>query len=102
MKKEKPKTYIKNSGWENIQYNLIKEEDENKKLSDLLNEICHVFYHHPGNWEKDKFFYSTEITQFIKKHPSLIKKLLATEDRIIKMITYKAIEIIGQETRRIE
>jgi hypothetical protein len=98
MKKIKPKTYTKNDGWENIDYNLIEESDENKKLSHVLNEACHVFYHHAtGRWEEDKLFFVNEIIPFIKKHPSLIKKLLATKDRVIKMITYKAVEIIEQD-----
>ncbi|MRR51760.1 MAG: hypothetical protein EG825_12760 [Rhodocyclaceae bacterium] len=95
MSKNKPRKYNKNDGWESISYTLCDSPDENDKLSSLLNEACHVFHHHAeGIWDKDKIAYASSLIPFINQHPSLIKRLLATNDRVVKMITYKAIEMM--------
>ena len=85
----------KNKGWTGVEYNFGVEPELNKKLGETLNEACHVFYYHgDGNWittYKDQ--YARLIAEEFRARPSLIKKLLGTEDRVVKMVAYRAIEL---------
>ena len=85
----------KNDGWRDVEYDFGVEPELNAKLGKILNEACHVFYYHgDGNWNtvyKDR--YAQLIAAEFEASPSLIRKLLGTEDRVIKMIAYRAIEL---------
>jgi len=85
----------KNDGWTDVTYSLLSDPERNARLSDILNEACHVFHlHAEGVWRSDdKDSYSRLIAKEIRETPSLIRKLLGTEDRVIKMLTYRAIEL---------
>ena len=87
--------HSKNDGWTEINYDFGLKDDEAVKLSALLNEACHVFYGHAeGVWvSSDKDAYATSVLNFITKHPELESRLLRSKDRIIKMLTYRALEL---------
>ena len=92
----------KNNGWTNLNYDFGLDPELTQKLNKILNEACHIFHHHPeGVWESDyKDAYASMIATELKRTPPLIRKLLGTEDRVIKMLTYRAIELnkIEKET----
>jgi hypothetical protein len=85
----------KNDGWTDIEYKLVNDPEQNKRLSEILNEACHVFHHHKeGVWKShNKDSYARLIASEIKNSKSLIRKLLGTGDRVIKMLTYRAVEL---------
>jgi hypothetical protein len=85
----------KNDGWKDVDYRLVDDAERNARLSAILNEACHVFRRHAeGVWKSDdKDAYARRIAAEIKATPSLVRKLLGTEDRVIKMLTYRAIEL---------
>lgn len=87
---------MRNDGWTDIAYVLVDEPDLNARLSTILNEVCHVFHHHAGGtWqEHDKDRYATLLAKEIDLRPSLTRKLLALDDRVIQMVTYRAIELL--------
>ncbi len=87
--------YHKNNGYADIEYNFGDDNELNSRLSDIINEACHVFYcHTEGKWKsEDKDAYSNLLANEIINNPFLVKKLLGTEDRVIKMLTYRAIEL---------
>jgi hypothetical protein len=87
--------HTKNDGWTDVEYKLVDDPERNTRLSEILNEACHVFYHHKeGVWKSDdKDTYARLLASEIKKSKSLIRKLLGTGDRIIKMLTYRAVEL---------
>ncbi len=84
-----------NDGSMRIDYKLLDEPERNARLSFVLNEMCHVFRDHAdGNWAssyKDKYarLLAAEIAEF----PFLLGRLLGTGDRVIKMVTHRAIEL---------
>jgi hypothetical protein len=85
----------KNNGLDNIEYNFGLKGDEAKELSFLLNEACHVYhYHSEGLWvSDDKDSYSKELLKFINKHQELESRLIRSNERVIKMITFRALEL---------
>ena len=85
----------KNDGWTDIVYEVGSDSVDNKRISALLNEACHVFYHHAeGVWrEHDKDSYARKLVEEITKRQGLVGRLLDTEDRVIKMLTYRALEL---------
>ena len=88
-------SHPKNDGWTDVDYHLLEDPERNARLSAILNEACHVFLRHAeGVWKShDKDAYAKLIAGEIKTTPSLIRKLLGTNDRVIKMLTYRAIEL---------
>ena len=89
-----------NTGWTGVDYDFGLPPPERAALSVILNEACHVFYFHSGigNWNtrpdgKEK--YAALIADHIKAHPALRHRLLQSGDRVIKMLTYRAMEILG-------
>ena len=85
---------MKNDGMTTLEYSFGEDDDLNKRMSNLLNEFCHVFRHHPdGNWKK---IYKPKYTELMAKEietkPSLIRKLIDLNDPVVKNITYAAIE----------
>jgi hypothetical protein len=90
----------KNDGWHNYKYSLYQNDQLNEKITFILNEACHVFYYHAdGNWKEDKDYYANLLVALIKQHPSLPRKLLSLNDRVVKMITYRAIELINEQKK---
>ena len=88
-------THPTNDGWTDVEYRLLDDPERNARLSAILNEACHVFRRHAtGDWKPhDKDAYARLIAAEINKTPSLIRKLLGTDDRVIKMLTYRAVEL---------
>jgi hypothetical protein len=94
-------SHPKNDGWSKVEYHLLDDQERNERLSDILNEACHVFHGHAeGRWKSDdKDTYANLMAEEIVKTPSLINKLLGTGDRVIKMLTYRAIELNKTDKR---
>jgi len=86
----------KNDGWTEIQYELGSDPKDNARLSRILNEACHVFHRHAeGVWkDHDKDAYAQLLAEEIRKRESLVGRLLNTDDRVVKMLTHRAIELI--------
>jgi hypothetical protein len=89
------RSHPKNDGWTDVDYHLIDDPERNARLSAILNEACHVFRKHAeGAWKSDdKDAYARLIAAEIDRMPSLIRKLLGTDDRVIKMLAYRAVEL---------
>ncbi len=68
-----------------------------EKLQDLLGDAGHVFKcHGEGIWSVPggyKDYYAGCLVEILCEHPNLVHRLLKTRNRIIKMITYRAIEM---------
>ena len=66
-------------------------------LQDLLGDAGHVFKcHGEGIWSVPggyKDYYSGRLSEIIGEHPNLAHRLLKTGNRLIKMLTYRAIEM---------
>lgn len=86
---------MKNDGWNDLEYSFGTDEQLNERLSALLNELCHVFRHHPdGHWKSHyRPKYARLLADEIGVRPSLIRKLLDLQDRVISNVTYAAIEV---------
>jgi hypothetical protein len=86
---------IKNDGWTDIIYDFGLGAELNKRISFILNEACHVFYYHAdGTWKSnDKDNYARQLAEEIRKTPSLIRKLIKLEDRVVRMVVFRAIEL---------
>lgn len=84
-----------NDGSMRLAYRLLEEAEPNSRLSHLLNEMCHVFRDHAdGNWAttyKEK--YASRLADEIARYPFLVGRLLGAGDRVIKMVTHRAIEL---------
>ena len=89
----------KNDGWTDVNYDFGLDPELTERLNRVLNEACHVFHlHAEGVWKSsDKDAYARLIASEIQQRPSLTRKLLGTEDRVIKMLTYRAIELNKSE-----
>jgi hypothetical protein len=81
-----------NDGKRELEYSLGNEED-NRRLSKLINEFCHVFHcHADGNWQSVyKPKYTAMLCDEISRRPSLIRKLLAIDDPVVNNVTHAAI-----------
>ena len=88
-----------NDGWKDVDYKLLDDPDRNAHLSSVLNEACHVFYYHAdGNWaSRYKDHYAKLVAEEVVRFPGLTPRLLGTGDRVIKMVTYRAIELTGAD-----
>ena len=90
--------HAKNDGWTDVDYDFGLPPSERSTLSALLNEACHVFQHHAdGNWKtlyKDK--YAWLLAAQIEVHPGLTHRLLRSGERVIQMLTYRALELSGR------
>lgn len=66
-------------------------------LQDLFSEDGHVFQCHPdGHWsiqDGDKDRYARDLLAIVTDKPGLVARLLGTDNRLVKMITYRAIEL---------
>jgi len=88
--------HAKNYGHPDVAYDFGLPPPERARLSALLNEACHVFHHHAdGNWKtfyKDK--YASLLAAQIEAHPGLTHRLLRSGERVIQMLTYRALELL--------
>lgn len=86
---------VTNDGINDLDYTFGTDAELNARLSELLNEICHVFrYHADGHWKSDyKPEYAKRLAVEIRAKPSLIRKLLALKDPVVSNVTYAAIEL---------
>ncbi len=89
----------RNDGSMRVRYELVDDADRNAALSHLLNEMCHVFHDHAdGNWRDSyKDAYARQIAAAIAEMPYLTERLLGTGDRVIRMVTYRALELVEND-----
>lgn len=82
-----------NDGQRERKYSFGNEEADNRRLSQLINEFCHVFHcHADGNWQTVyKPEYAAQVCEEISRRPSVIRKLLAIDDPVVKNVTHAAI-----------
>jgi hypothetical protein len=92
----------KNDGWKDVAYEVGANAEDNKRIGAILNEACHVFRHHAeGTWvEHDRDAYAQELAKEIAVRPGLVGRLLHTEDRVVKMVTYRALELLKRPPPR--
>jgi len=77
-----------------IKYDFGLKGDEDKELYFLLNEACHAYYHAKRTWaSEDKDSYSKALLKYIMKYPELESRLILSKERVIKMITFRALEL---------
>jgi len=88
-----------NDGWTDESYEFGRGDEFNRKIGEILNEACHAFHHHAsGVWQNDhKDFYARKLIPEMQAHPSLIGQLKQLQDRVVKMVVYRAVEIIKEE-----
>jgi len=91
----------KNDGGTDVDYDFGLPSSERAALSALLNEACHVFRRHAdGHWKThDKDAHASLIAAQIKAHPGLTHRLLQSGDRVIQMLTYRALEMLERQDR---
>lgn len=67
------------------------------RISRILNEACHVFHRHAeGLWRSaDKDAYASMLADEIERRPGLVGRLLNTNDRGVKMLAYRALEMVA-------
>jgi hypothetical protein len=67
------------------------------ELQHLFGEAGHVFKRHPeGVWgqpggHKDR--YANVLLEILDRYPGLVRRLLSVDNRIVKTVTYRALEI---------
>jgi hypothetical protein len=85
-----------NQGFLETTYDLGGDPNDDERIGKILNDACHVFRHHAGGtWAThDKDRYAALLVEEIRKRPGLVGRLLATDDRAVKMITYRACELL--------
>jgi hypothetical protein len=68
-----------------------------RKLQDLFSEAGHVFKKHPeGVWGipgGDKDAYAKDLNLILNQYPGVAGRLLKLDNRVIKMVTYRALEL---------
>jgi hypothetical protein len=81
--------------WLDIEYDLGAIEDDNVRISRILNEACHVFHRHAeGLWcSADKDAYASMLAD--ERRPGLVGRLLNTDDRGVKMLAHRALEMVA-------
>jgi hypothetical protein len=89
----------KNDGFSEVDYDFGLPAADRSGLAHTLNEACHVFrMHADGNWVslyKDRS--ARALAAHITAHPGLPHRLLRSGDRVIAMITHRALEILSAE-----
>jgi len=88
-----------NDGWTDVAYDLGDNPEDNARVGGILNEACHVFHHHAeGTWAtRDKDAYACLLVEEIRRRPGLAGRLLAADDRVVKMLTHRALELLRSE-----
>jgi hypothetical protein len=86
----------KNDGWTPLVYDFGHDDAENRRLSAILNDACHVFRCHAGGtWRQhDKDRFALRLVVELERRPGLVGRLLKTEDRVVKMVTFRALELL--------
>lgn len=88
----------KNDGWSDVVYDFGLPSPDGSALSAILNEACHVFRRHAdGHWKsqyKDK--YASLLAARIAAHRGLSHRLLRSGDRVISMLTHRALELLDR------
>jgi hypothetical protein len=89
-----------NDGWTDIAYELGVDPTDSARVGAILNEACHVFHRHPeGSWRvSDKDVYAARLVPEIQQRPGLVGQLLNTDDRVVKMLTHRALELLKQRS----
>jgi len=89
-----------NDGWTDVEYDLG-DPSTNRRIGAILNDACHVFHHHSGGtWNAhDKDVYARRLAVELQQRPGLAGRLLSTEDRVVKMVTHRALEILRGDTQ---
>ena len=90
----------KNDGWSEIKYDFGSNHALNDRISYILNEACHVFYGHAeSTWaEDDKDYFADLLSIEFEKQPKLSFRVLETNDRVVKMVAYRALELLKRKT----
>jgi len=87
-----------NDGWTDVEYEFGLDEEGAKRVSHILNEACHVFFYHAdGNWNDSyKEKYASELAKEFQKYPDLSSRVLRSNDRVVKMVAFRALEILKE------
>jgi hypothetical protein len=87
-----------NDGWTDIAYDLGADPVDSARVGAILNEACHVFRRHAeGTWKSnDRDAYARLLVPELQRRPGLAGRLLATDDRVVKMLTYRALELLSE------
>lgn len=75
----------------------FEEETLNSDWAERFEEAHHVHFSHPEMWKREagfKDYVSSQIALLVQKDRYLVKKFSELEDRIISMLTYRAVELI--------
>lgn len=75
----------------------FEQEELNSKLASLIEESEHVHFSHPETWKRDgkfKDFAASKIALIIQENRSLTRKFLGLNDRVVSMLTYRALELL--------
>ena len=90
---------LKNDGWEDVEYDFGLDEEATRRVSHILNQACHVFYYHQdGNWKTlYKERYASELAIEFQQYPELSSRVLRSNDRVVKMVAYRALEMIKEQ-----
>lgn len=97
----KNKKYPRNRGASiEIEYILCENQEINDRVSFVLNEACHIFYAHAdGFWRSQyKDYFARKLVEELTVNPWLAQRLLNIKDRVISMVTYRALEIIKEKS----
>ncbi len=90
----------KNDGWVDVDYDFGLPDAERGALAKTLNEACHVFrLHADGHWGsvyKDR--YARALAVHISAHPGLPHRLLRSGDRVIAMVTHRAMALLSERS----
>lgn len=86
----------RNDGFTDVEYDFGFDSAENARIGAILNDACHVFHMHAGGtWaDHDKDRYAEALALELERRPGLVGRLLVTDDRVVKMVTHRAIEIV--------
>jgi hypothetical protein len=87
-----------NDGWKDVAYDLGDSAEDNERVGAILNEACHVFrLHSEGTWrDHDRDVYARRLSKEIAARPGLVGRLLNTRDRVVKMVTHRALELLKE------
>lgn len=75
----------------------FEDEAENSNWAKLLEEARHVHFMHPESWKRDANFkdsVASKLALLIKQDRTLTRRLLGLNDRIVSMLTYRAVELL--------
>ncbi len=91
----------KNDGWEDVDYDFGLDQADNQRISNILNEACHVFYYHSdGNWKSEyKERYANDLAEEFRKYDKLSSRVIRSKDRVVKMVAYRALEILDENNK---